>query len=47
MLSAGKNFIQRYPFLLIAPGAAIAIAALSINMVGDGLRDSLDPKLKD
>ncbi len=47
MLSAGKNFIQKYPFLLIAPGAAIAIAALSINMIGDGLRDSLDPKLKD
>ena len=46
MLSAGRDFIRKYPHLLIAPGAAIGIAALSVNMIGDGLRDALDPRLK-
>jgi peptide/nickel transport system permease protein len=32
------------PWLWIAPGAAIAIAVLSINFIGDGLRDALDPR---
>ena len=46
MLSAGREFIRTYPYLLIAPGAAICITALSVNMIGDGLRDALDPKLR-
>lgn len=47
MLSGGKAYILEYPHLLIFPGLCIAITVLSVNMFGDGLRDALDPKLKD
>ena len=47
MLSAAKKFIRDYPYMLIFPGLFIAITVLSLNMLGDGLRDALDPKLKD
>ena len=35
-----------YPFVVIEPGIAIMLAVLSFNLMGDGLRDALDPKLK-
>lgn len=47
MLSAGRNFIRNYPHMVLFPGITIMLAVLSLNMVGDGLRDALDPKLKD
>lgn len=47
MLSAGRAYILQYPNLLIWPGIAIGITVLSINLLGDGLRDAMDPKLKD
>lgn len=47
MLSAARGFIRDYPYQLIFPGCAIAICVLCLNMLGDGLRDALDPKLKD
>jgi len=47
MLSQGNNFIRTAPHLVIFPGLAIVISALSFNLVGDGLRDALDPRLKD
>jgi peptide/nickel transport system permease protein len=47
MLSAGRNYIRKYPHMVIFPGITIMLAVLSLNMVGDGLRDALDPKLKD
>lgn len=47
MLSAGRNYIFTYPHLITFPGITIAIAVLSVNLMGDGLRDALDPKLKD
>ncbi len=47
MLSAGRNYILQYPHMLIFPGLAIAIVVLAVNMLGDGLRDAMDPKLKD
>lgn len=47
MLSAGRNYIRKYPHMVLFPGITIMIAVLSLNMVGDGLRDALDPKLKD
>ncbi|MGL6200303.1 MAG: ABC transporter permease [Lachnospiraceae bacterium] len=47
MLSAAKGFIRNYPYLLIFPGLFIAATVLGLNMFGDGLRDALDPKLKD
>lgn len=46
MLTEGKNYIRDYPFLVIVPGIAIMIAAMSFNLIGDGLRDALDPRLK-
>lgn len=46
MLSGARNYIRDYPHMVIFPGIAIAITVLSLNMLGDGLRDALDPKLK-
>lgn len=46
MLSAGKTVITRYPHLCVFPGLCIMIVVLAFNMLGDGLRDALDPKLK-
>ena len=46
MLTDGKNFIFTAPYLLYAPGIAVIITVLAINMIGDGLRDVLDPRLK-
>ena len=47
MLSEGKNYMLQYPHLVIFPGFAIVLCCLSLNLMGDGLRDALDPKLKD
>jgi peptide/nickel transport system permease protein len=44
MLSAAQGFLAQAPLLAVFPGVAIALAALSFNLVGDGLRDVLDPK---
>jgi len=46
MLSDGKEFMRYYPSLVIFPGLTIAISALSLNLVGDGLRYALDPRLR-
>ncbi|WP_051273217.1 ABC transporter permease [Desulfotruncus alcoholivorax] len=47
MLSEGKDYMLSSPHLVIFPGMAIVLTALSINLLGDGLRDALDPRLKD
>lgn len=47
MLSAGRNYIRNYPHMVMFPGITIMLCILSLNMLGDGLRDALDPKLKD
>ena len=46
MLSAARTYMRDYPHMVLFPGLAIAIVVLSLNMLGDGLRDALDPKLK-
>lgn len=46
MLGTARQYIQSNVWLAIWPGLAIFLSALSINLVGDGLRDALDPKLK-
>jgi peptide/nickel transport system permease protein len=46
MLAAGRNYIKDYPYLTLIPGLCIMIIVLSLNLLGDGLRDALDPKLK-
>jgi len=46
MLSAAKSQMRYQPYLMIFPGVAIMIAVLSLNLIGDGLRDALDPRMK-
>lgn len=47
MLAEGKTFMRQHAFLVLEPGIAVVLAVLSFNLVGDGLRDALDPRLKD
>lgn len=46
MLSSGREFIRDSGYLTTFPGLAIMITVLAFNLMGDGLRDALDPKLK-
>jgi peptide/nickel transport system permease protein len=46
ILSEGRNYLAVAPWTTIAPGVAISITVLSLNLAGDGLRDILDPKMK-
>jgi peptide/nickel transport system permease protein len=47
MLADGRAFILIYPQIAIAPGVMITLTVLAFNLVGDGLRDALDPRQKD
>jgi len=47
LLTDGKAYLRYYPNLVLAPGLFIMIAALAFNLVGDGLRDALDPRMRD
>lgn len=46
MLADSRDFIQLAPWTLIFPGVSIMLVVLGFNLVGDGLRDALDPKMK-
>ena len=46
MLSEGKEYLRYSPYLVTFPGVAIMLAVLSFNLLGDGLSDALDPRLK-
>lgn len=46
MLSTAREYMMQAPYLLFFPGVSIALSALALNLVGDGLRDALDPRLK-
>ena len=46
MLASAREFILRAWWVVTFPGLAILITVLAINLVGDGLRDALDPKLR-
>ncbi len=46
MLNEGKNWMEHGWWVAVFPGVAITLAVLSFNVVGDGLRDALDPKLR-
>ena len=46
MLSEGRNVIRYFPHVTLFPGLAIVVTVLSLNLLGDGLRDALDPRLK-
>lgn len=47
MLSESREFMRYNPYLVLYPGLAIVLTSLSLNLLGDGLRDALDPRLKD
>ncbi len=46
MLSEAKSQMRYQPYLMVFPGIAIVLAVLSLNLIGDGLRDALDPRMK-
>jgi len=46
MLASSLQFLQRAPWVVTWPGVAILVTVLAFNLLGDGLRDALDPKLK-
>ena len=46
MLSAGRKYIRTQAYLTVIPGLAIMVVVYALNVVGDGLRDCLDPRLK-
>ncbi len=46
LIANSRKYIRDYPYLVTTPGIAIATVVLSMNLFGDGLRDALDPKLK-
>ena len=47
MITIGRTFLPNDPWLAIVPGIAISIAVYSFNLLGDSLRDALDPRLRD
>lgn len=46
MIATGQSYFQRADWMMLFPGAAIALSVLSLQLVGDALRDALDPKLR-
>ena len=46
MLAEGRDFMRYSPYITLFPGLAIILTSLALNLLGDGLRDALDPKLK-
>jgi peptide/nickel transport system permease protein len=46
MVAEGRNFIEAAPWLMFFPGCCIAIVVMGLNLLGDGLRDLLDPRLR-
>ncbi len=46
MLSEAQSSLRYHPYLIVAPGIALMLTVMAFNLFGDGLRDALDPKLK-
>jgi peptide/nickel transport system permease protein len=46
MLAEARENLRRAPYLMVFPGSSIVLTALAFNLLGDGLRDALDPRLK-
>jgi len=47
MLSDGREYIRRFPHIIIFPGIMIFLTVLAFNLIGDGLRDALDPRQRE
>ena len=46
MINAGRGYLQQAPWIVFGPGAALFLTVLSLNFVGDAIRDALDPRLR-
>jgi ABC-type dipeptide/oligopeptide/nickel transport system permease subunit len=46
MLNDGRKYMEALPYIVLYPGAAISLTVLGFNLLGDGLRDVLDPRLR-
>jgi peptide/nickel transport system permease protein len=46
MLGDARNFLAQAPWTMVAPGAALMVTVLGLNLLGDGIRDLLDPRLR-
>jgi ABC-type dipeptide/oligopeptide/nickel transport system permease subunit len=46
MVNLGRTYLLTNPVLAIAPGVCVALLVISLNMLGDGIRDALDPRLR-
>jgi len=46
MLADARNFLQQAPWTMVAPGVALMVTVLGLNLLGDGIRDLLDPRLR-
>jgi ABC-type dipeptide/oligopeptide/nickel transport system permease subunit len=46
MLNSGMQFLRNASFLTLSPGLAIFVTVLGFNLLGDGLRDALDPRMR-
>ena len=47
IIAGAREYLRLAPYMCVIPGVVLALTALSFNLLGDGLRDALDPKLKD
>jgi ABC-type dipeptide/oligopeptide/nickel transport system permease subunit len=46
MLNEGRGYLRDAPWVVMAPGLAITLTVLAVNLLGDALRDALDPRLQ-
>jgi peptide/nickel transport system permease protein len=46
IMAEGRNYMREAPWIIAIPGGALAITVMALNLLGDGLRDILDPRLK-
>jgi peptide/nickel transport system permease protein len=46
VIAEGRTYIREAPWIALFPGLAIAVTVLGLNLLGDGLRDALDPRMK-
>ena len=46
MLGDARNFLAQAPWTMAAPGAALMVTVFGLNLLGDGIRDLLDPRLR-
>ena len=47
MIADAREYLRTAPYMCVLPGIVIVLTALSFNLLGDGLRDAMDPRLKD